>query len=793
MSTIEENSGAEKSLNFSKDQVLNIREIIGNYIFHWPVFVLAVVICLSVAYTYLRYTQPLYQISSTLLIKDQKKNNGAEILNQLDHTGGSQKDVESEVEILKSRTLMNQVVERLNLNVSYTSEGRLISTDAYETKPISLTPVKFNKAWLNTKLQLSFPGKNTYLLKDLVSGKHISGEMGILQQNLFGLYRIDRVNDTKINNAEHFIVTVSAVEDVVGGYMGGLTVEPKTFRSNVLDLGYTTTVVKKGEDILNTLVQVYNEASLKDKNRATDRTIQFINERIVPLNGELTDVEKSVENFKSSQGLTDITTQAEMYTDNVKENQLRLEEINLKLAEIDDIQRYVSSGSAQEKLPSTLSILDPVLNSQVAQLNTLQLQKVQLLSTTQEANPIMDPLNRQIETTQANIRASIKNIKQILLNSKAQLAGTGTTNQGSIKKIPGQERQFISIQRQQKIKEELYLYLLQKKEETALTYASAVADSRLIDPAIGSRGPIKPKKQIIYMVAFLVGLILPVVYIHAKDLLNNRIGSVADINKGTSAPLLSELVFHEGKEAVVVTEGNRSAIAEQFRALRTNLKYIRGKKTDDLGNVTLFTSNISGEGKSFVSTNLAAVLAVSGRKTVLLELDLRKPKITQYLNLPSKAGLSNYLIGQAKYEDILQESGVHPNLFVLGSGPIPPNPSELLIEGEIDVLIAYLKENFDEIIIDCPPIGLVTDAQILSRFADLTLYVLRHDFTLKSLLTQVDKLYRQQKFPKLNLILNGIKADGRNGYGYGYGYYGSDLKANSFSLKSALRKFFKRF
>ena len=318
--------------------------------------------------------------------------------------------------------------------------------------------------------------------------------------------------------------------------------------------------------------------------------------------------------------------------------------------------------------------------------------------------------------------------------------------------------------------------------------------------AYSSNSPIKPKAALTYMVALFLGLILPVGYVYGKELMNNKVVKLEDITSRTQAPVLGEVLYEEDSPNIVVNSNSRSAVAEQFRSIRTNLQYIHGKQEAGLGKVTLFTSSMSGEGKSFVASNLAVALAISGRKTVLLELDLRKPKISKYLNLNNNTGFSHYLIGKAGHQDIIQPSGIHENLLVICSGPIPPNPSELLLENSVEALIAFLRINFDEIIIDTPPIGLVTDAQILSRIADASVYIVRHGYTEIEQLNQVAQLYDKGIFPKLNIILNGIQLQGSYGYGYsgygygyGYGYYSSDKPTEKKMSFEFLKSLFKRF
>lgn len=779
----------------SEEDKVNIGELLVKYLYHWPVFFLGVFIAVTIAFLYLRYTKPVFEITSTLLIKDEKKGMPSEdILNQLDLFGGS-KVVENELEILQSKTLMSIVVKRLNLNIDLKAEGRVVNSDVYEKRPVSFQTFEMDERFYGKELKLRFLNDNQYALEDIKTGRKIVGTLNQMQRNYLGIYRIDRTPYFHQYQKEIFSLFLNDPLRVTNDFLANLSVSVASKQSTVLKLTFQSTVPKKGKDILNTLIQVYNEASLADKNKTTQSTIKFIDERLKLISGELTDVEKDVEGFKSSQGLTDISSEASLFLDNVKANDIQLNEVNIKLNVIKDMERYLNSGSADEKLPISISMDDPVLQGQLEALSKLQLEREKLLATTQPNNPLLDPVTKQIESSKAGIRSTINNIESSLISAKKSLSANNSKFEGSIKKIPGQERQFISIKRQQTIKENLYLYLLQKKEEAALSYASAVADSRIVDSAFSTDAPIKPKKSLTYLIALIAGIILPVGYLYVKNLINNKVLSSSDISKMTGASILGEVVYEASGEAIVVHSHSRKAIAEQFRAIRTNLQYVQGKRDGKQGFVTLFTSSMSGEGKSFVASNIAAAMSISGRRTVLLELDLRKPKVSKYLKLDNKLGLSNYLIGKATKEAIIQSSGVNDNFSVIGSGPIPPNPSELLINKEIEELISYLRDHFDEIIIDSPPIGLVTDAQILARLADSTIYLVRHGVTFKQQIEQLDLLYRSKKFPKLNIIFNGVTLGGRYGYGYGYGYgyYSDDAEHDASPLKNMFKDFFKRF
>lgn len=787
------------NLNSSEqsDESVNIRELLNKYAFHWPVFFVGLLICMLGAFFYLRYAEPVYVVNSILLIKDDKKGGmpkGADLLNELDFFGSS-KVVDNEIEILKSKTLMSKVIDRLNLTVDYRVEGRVINSDVYATKPIDIGVVQMDSTWYGKSLILSFPSRNQYLLEDPETGVKVKGLFNTLQRNKFGIYKITPNEHFSNWKEKQLTITIYDPQVVLNNSLTALNVGLASKQSTVLNLGFETIVPQRGKDILNTLIQVYNEAALADKNRTTQSTIQFIDERLKLISGELTDVERDVESFKSSRGLTDLTSDAQLYLENVKVNDAKINEVELQLSVIKDVQRYVNSDSPQEKLPSTLGINDPVLLGQITQLGELQLKRDQLLATTQSGNPLLEPIVKQIETTRAGILANVQNITKSLTNTKKELQGNSNQYQGSIKQLPGQERQFISIKRQQTIKESLYLYLLQKKEEAALSYASAVADSRIVDPAFAANNPIKPKKQLVYLMALALGLFLPVVYIYGRELFNNKVEGSSDLAKLTATPILGEILYNESSEAIVVNANSRKAIAEQFRAIRTNMQFLHGKKTAGKGTVTLLTSSMSGEGKSFVSTNIAAALAISGKKTVLLELDLRKPKVSKYMDLTNKVGLSNYLIGKAHINDIIQPSNINENFFVIGSGPIPPNPSELLIGDEIEELFSYLRSNFDEIVVDTPPIGLVTDAQLLARLVDASIYIVRHKVTFKQQILKLNEIYKSDKFPKINIILNGVQVGGSYGYGYGYGYgyYSDDVQHDKVTIKTILKNLLKRF
>jgi capsular exopolysaccharide synthesis family protein len=415
-------------------------------------------------------------------------------------------------------------------------------------------------------------------------------------------------------------------------------------------------------------------------------------------------------------------------------------------------------------------------------LAQLQLERAALLATTPETNPVFEPIDRQIRITKSNIRQTIRGIKSSLNNSRSQLQAFNNRFESSIRDIPTQERQFIGMKRQQSIKENLYVYLLQKREELSLRYASTLVDARIVDKA--HIGDMKwPRMSLIAAVAMLLGLGIPFLIIYLRDSLNNKITERKDIESALDVRILGELSYEEFDKSIVVLENTNHVVGEQFRSLRTNVHYLHDNRKGR-GRVTLFTSSVSKEGKSFISSNLAASLAASGRKTVILEMDLRKPKISSIFDLQTSGpGISDFLSSDMPVQQIIQPSGVVSNLDIIGAGHIPPNPSELLEKDRLEELITYLRERYDDVLIDSPPLHLVTDAMIIARFVDVSLYVIKQGYTGKSELSFIREVYDGGKLPKMNIIFNGIKT-GKYGYGYSYdnSYYTAQPRKSTLKL-----------
>lgn len=751
----------------------NLKELLYKYLSYWKWFLLSLTIALCAAFVYLRYQTPVYSIKSSILIKDEEKGPDA-MLKELD-LFSSNKVIDNEIEILKSYTLMEKVVTDLNLHVNYfTKENFSKEEELYFGSPVDL---RFREVY-----DPAF--KETLDLEIIDAGNaKLNGVKFPVNREVKTAYGIFTLRMTgKSKEVKALKIKVSPVGAVTDGLIANLNVQPSSKTSSVLLLTVLDAKPQRGRDILNKLVQVYNLAGLEDKNKVAANTLRFIEDRLVLISKDLTNAEKTVENFKSREGITDISAESGLFLESVQENDNQLSQIKIQQSVLENIEKYVrNKDSAAGTVPATLGISDPTLLGLIQSLSEMESQRAQAMKMVKADNPIVTALDDQIAGTKSSLAENLQTLRKTLSITRQQLENRNRQMEGMIRTVPGKERALVDITRQQGIKNNLYVYLLQKREETALSYASAVSDSRIIDTARNSAEPVKPVKPNIYLVFALIGLSIPFAIIYLIDLLNDKISSRRDIEQATAAPILADISHTEHYDALIVNNNNRDMMGEQIRSLRTNLSFLNpGKGVQSI----LFTSSMSGEGKSFISLNLGASLAMTDKKTIILELDLRKPKLHAALKMANRVGLSNYLIGKATLDEIIFPIAGQDNYYIITCGDIPPNPSELLLNGRLAELYRELRETFDYIITDAPPVGIVTDAQILEHQADATLFVLRHEYTPKERLKVLDNLFKERKFKNLNVVFNAIKSGGK----YGYGYY-QEEDVPSLSLKARLRRF----
>ncbi|WP_240163672.1 GumC family protein [Spirosoma taeanense] len=715
---------------------------------------------LAGAYVYLAYKQPVYKIQASLLVQDEKKGNEQGGLLKEMQAFASKQVVENEIEILRSFTLMERVVERLRLDVAYYHASTFGHREVYGNTPIELVIEKPNEELYKTLLEVSFPNTRTIKLDGQIY------PLNIAVQTPYGILRFKNVRAVSDTTQPLFIWAMKRAS-AVNGYVRSLKAEPTSKSSTVIVLSLEDAVPAKGEAILNQLISEYNQAAVQDKNLIAANTLNFIDERLAILSGELANAESAVETYKSREGITDLSSQAQSFLQTVQQNDASLNQVNVQLAVLNDLQAYINKQSDQPgSAPATVGLNDPVLLSLVEKVNQLELQKEQLSRTTSSLNPLLQTLDSQIKSLKDNIAENIQTMRQMLLSSKQQYTAKNNQVEHVIRTIPRQERSLMNVTRQQAIKNNLYTYLLQKREETAVSYASSISDSRTIDRAQSGDVPVKPVKLMIYGMFGLLGMIIPFSVIAGRSLLSNRVSQQTDVEETTQIPIAGELM-HKKQASFIVDYKQPSIISEQFRTLRASIRQLENEPRKS--HVLLFTSSISGEGKSFASLNIGASLALVGLPTVILEMDLRRPTLPGVYNMDQSPGISDYLLGEASFFQILKQVPGYENYFMVPSGSSTANPAELLSSSRLSQLLNELREHFTYILIDTPPVGIVSDARLIAPLVDATYFMVRPGITPKNYLKQINSLRKEKRFPQLSIIMNAVDDD--QNYQYSKAYY----------------------
>lgn len=763
----------------AKDHTVNIfSDILHRFLPYWPVFILALMLSISLAYIKLRYATPLYRAQATIMLKDEET--GAEsVINALEGTQ-TKKNVENEVEIIRSVKLMTEVVKELGLYAEVFMPGRVRDLYAYKSSPVTFKAIEPETIGGTGMVNFTF----------LPSEKAI--EMGGVRYKLndtantpYGIFLISANQNSNIEDNRTFMVKFHSVKQKTKDLLGNLAILPGSKQSTVLHLTMTDPVPDRAVDILNKHIELYNKAAVDDKNTMAANTLEFIENRLALITVELSSIESDIETFKAKEGIVDISSEGEAFLSGVQTTDQSLSEVSIQLSVLDQVERYVVNKSDMPgTVPATLGIADPILMQLLNKLNEAELQLNRLKKTGAENAPSVLALQGQIAQLKPSILENIRNLRANLQATESKLRSESNKYNALLRSIPKKERKLLDIQRQQDVKNSIYTFLLEKREETALSYASAAPDSRLINEAEALPFPVSPKKTSIYLFAIAIALLAGSGFVLGKEKLNRFVMFRSEIEKATDAPIIGEIMYNKSKELLVIGESKRTLIAEQFRSLRTSLGFVGLQNT---GNKTvLVTSSISGDGKSFISINLAVSQAMTGKKVLLIDLDLRKPKIATLLGLDTQNGISDYLAGLIGSDKLIRKYNEVPNLHVITAGAIPPNPAELLVNGRLEKLVQDFKQEFDYIILDSPPVGMVTDSKILQLYADLCLYVVRHNHTPKNFLSYIHQLYAGNELGTLFLVFNGIRKrgimgiSGSEGYGYGQGYgYGYGLESKS--------------
>ena len=772
------------------DKEIDIKELLFKYLIHWPWFVGTVVACLIAAYVYLYVATPVYNISATVLIKDDKKGGSSNNVGGLDELGlngliTSSQSIDNEIEVLRSKTLVKEVVSYLNLYVTYQDEDLIPSKELYKTSPVqvNMTPQEAEKLKKDIVVEMVVQTQGSLdvnvKMDDREIQKHFEKLPAILPTDR-GTISFFQVTDSipvegasSVQGARHITATISCPMNVARGYCGNLVIVPTSQTTSVVTVSLKNSSLRRGQDFINQLLEMYNRNTNNDKNEIAQKTAEFIDERIGIISKELGSTEADLETFKRDAGITDLSSDAQIALSGNAEYEKKQVENRTQISLVEDLKRYLSH-SEYEVLPSNVGFKDAALATQIDRYNEMLIERKRLLRTSTESNPAIVNLDTSIRATKANVQATIEGTLQGLFITKADLDREAKRYMRRISDAPGQERRYVSIARQQEIKAGLYLMLLQKREENAIMLAATANNAKIIDEAIADDIPVFPKRGIIYLVALVLGFVIPVAVIFLVDLTKFRVEGHADVEKLTSVPIVGDIPLTNEKNAkdgsIAVFENQNNLMSETFRNIRTNIQFMLQNDRK----VILVTSTVSGEGKSFTSANLAISLSLLGKKVVIVGLDIRKPGLNKVFNLSSKEqGITQYLSNpEMDLMSLVQPSDVNKNLFILPGGTVPPNPTELLARDGLDKAIDMLKNNFDYVILDTAPVGMVTDTLLIGRVADLSVYVCRADYTHKAEYTLINELSHEQKLPNLCTIINGVDLKKRKyGYYYGYGKY----------------------
>jgi tyrosine-protein kinase Etk/Wzc len=758
----------EITLNQQVRTTISPRELIFKYMRYIPWVAISVAIMLVGAYIKLRYSTPVYSVSGRLLVTTQQTGGGGEKFDDIFMMQQRGDRINDEIEIIKSRSMAARVVRALSLQKQVYNKGKIRSTVIHPKDiPFNLEILSITDSTNGFSLLVTLLNNREFTLNDQPK-KYFFNETITLP---YVTFRIKQNNlNWQIFGSNEFVISWQPVESVAAGLSGGIGISRVNDNTNVLTLSFQTENIKLGVDIVNQYMKEYQRSRLEDKREIAAKTLDFIDEQLKSVFQELGGVENNLQNYRQKNQVYNPEAQSNLVFDELSQTNKLLAEHTISVKITDYLANYLSGESNQYKLiPSMLGIEEPALLQQVTEFNKLQLERETALKTTAPNNPRIVNMETAIQKLRGDMLETLMNIRQTHMLAMDELTRKNKDADKLISSIPSKEKQLREVTRQQNILQELYSYLLQKKLETAISSASTISNIKVMEPALASGGPVSPNRKATYMIALLVGIIIPVGIVFLLEYLNDKVKSKTEIQQITSAPVLGEIGHADAKNALVVTRNNRKFLAEQFRIIRSNLQYIIPNVPKP---VLLVTSSFSGEGKSFISTNLGSVLALSDKRTVILEFDIRKPKIMKGLGLHERKGITNYIVGSVALNELIHPVPEVENLFVIPCGPVPPNPAEMLLNEKVDQLFKELRNQFDCIIIDTAPVGLVSDAITLGRYADGAIYIVRHNYTLKKQVQLIDDIYRNSKLPNLSIIINDINSSGGYGGYYGYGSYG---------------------
>ncbi len=782
-------------------------------ILNWKWFVLSLIICLGAAAIYLRYKTPVYQASAKLLIKDNDQGSGRSSANLMNTATlgmiSNSNGIDNEMEILTSHSLAEQTVRDLKLYVDYYHVGKVKDQILYKTQPVNVDVDPAHLEKLNAPINLLIAREgNKY---------HVTGTyfVPVNENQADGPFSIDKTFSsfpatigtragilsftpntvTPMADGSQMKVNVQSPRYASYKYVGELNVSQTSKTTTIAQLVLNDEVPQRAVEYLQQLAISYNRQANEDKNEIAMRTEEFINGRLEKINAELGNTEGQLESYKKRNNMVELRLNATQAVGNADQYSQKLAEANTQVALLDEMRSYMDNPSNKNQpLPSNVGLTDQSATSLINDYNTLVQKRNLLLQSASESSPSVVPLTTQIEGLQSSIRRALNQARRSMDIQRNSVASQFNKYQGQVGESPEQERMLTQIGRQQEVKSGLYLMLLQKREENSISLAATADKGKLIDsPAMG--GMISPKKPMIMLVALILGLALPALILFLIQFFHYKIEGHNDVARLTTLPILADVAIASDqaktKADIVVHENKNNMMEEIFRSMRTNLQFMMKEHEK----VVMFTSTNSGEGKTFIASNLSVSFALLGKKVLLVGLDIRKPRLAELFELTDKNhGITNLLVKDnldwATIQSQIIPSGVNNNLELLMAGPIPPNPAELVARKSLDEIFVHLREHYDYIIVDTAPVGLVTDTLAIGRVSDATVYMCRADYTPKESFELINGLSASKKLPNMSVVINGIDMSKKKyGYYYGYGKYGKYGKYARYSMYGRNRSY----
>lgn len=763
-------------INKNKHDLADATAVLKKYLKHWPLFILSLIICFGVAFIYLKITNPVYQVTANILIKseDTKGSGGLQsaMMKSFSLGGliGGASDVYDELEIVSSFSILRQVVEKLELNESYTINKFLRSKSCYLNSPLKISTIEAIPDTLSVgltfKIKISEKGEaKVSVYKDRKKIAIQKGNVFPMQiSTIYGIYTLNKTSffpdKESLNMRINYLGYDLAAENLQKEVSIGLVSK----KANAINLGIEETNKQRGKDILNTIVRLYNENGISEKQLLAANTAKFLDERIEIISRDLAIVEREVELYKKANSLTDIEAEAKIMLEKNGDFKEQLIAAETQYSVITLIENFITSPQNKYALvPLNLGITDKTVAEGLQSYNSLLLERLKLLRSTNEQNPAVEAMNEQVTAVKENVISTIKSIKSGIGIAISDLKKQENTFISRIKGMPTQEREFINLKRQQMIKQELFVFLLQRKEENAIALSATTPKAQIIDKAYSLSEPVSPKKKIVAALFLVIALLIPILFLYLKEVLNVKFANKKELEELTHIPVLGEIGINDSGRSLVVKDGNTSSIAELFRLIRANLQFILRQKSRK---VILVTSSVSGEGKSFISSNLALSLSLLNKKVVIIGLDIRNPQLNEIFEINQlNQGLTVYLSSESSNcQDIIVTSKESANLHIINAGPIPPNPSELLLSEKLDYLFEYLRERYDYIVVDSAPVGMISDTFSLNRLVDMTIYVCRANYTTKENIRYANSLQESDRLKNISFVINGTTA--KQGYGY---------------------------